>query len=124
MNQNQQTADAAASLFINGRWVPAADGGTREIHCPADGTLVGLVSEATTADVESAIAPYACAAVTTAPSSRPATARQGRHGPAGGGRLGDARAGHRQSDITVMMIGEKCSDLVKRARHELISLAG
>jgi len=56
MNQNQQTADAAASLFINGHWVPAADGGTREIHCPADGTLVGLVSEATTADVESAIA--------------------------------------------------------------------
>ena len=56
MNQNQQTADAAASLFINGRWVPAADGGTREIRCPADGTLVGLVSEATTADVESAIA--------------------------------------------------------------------
>ena len=56
MNQNQQTADAAASLFIDGRWVPAADGGTREIHCPADGTLVGLVSEATTADVESAIA--------------------------------------------------------------------
>ena len=56
MNQNAQTADAAASLFIDGRWVPAADGGTREIHCPADGTLVGLVSEATTADVESAIA--------------------------------------------------------------------
>ena len=56
MNQNQQTADAAASLFIDGRWVPAADGGTREIRCPADGTLVGLVSEATTADVESAIA--------------------------------------------------------------------
>jgi len=56
MNQNQQTANAAASLFINGHWVPAADGGTREIHCPADGTLVGLVSEATTADVESAIA--------------------------------------------------------------------
>jgi betaine-aldehyde dehydrogenase len=77
MNQNQQTADAAASLFVNGRWVPAADGGTREIHCPADGTLVGLVSEATTADVESAIAPYACAAATTATSSRPATARQG-----------------------------------------------
>jgi choline oxidase len=27
-------------------------------------------------------------------------------------------------NITVMMIGEKCSDLVKRSRHELISLAG
>jgi betaine-aldehyde dehydrogenase len=54
-NENQQTADAAATLFIDGRWVAAADGGTREIRCPADGTLVGLVSEATTADVESAV---------------------------------------------------------------------
>lgn len=34
----------------------AADGGTREIHCPANGDLVGTVSEATVADVEAAIA--------------------------------------------------------------------
>ena len=56
MNQNNQSADSAATLFIDGNWVAASDGGVREIHCPADGTLVGLVSEATTADVESAIA--------------------------------------------------------------------
>ena len=57
MNVTEQTVDAAAaaSLFINGRWVAAADGGVREIHCPADGSLVGVVSEATTDDVVSAI---------------------------------------------------------------------
>ncbi|MDH6235726.1 betaine-aldehyde dehydrogenase [Cryobacterium sp. CG_9.6] len=45
-----------STLFINGKWVPAADGGTRLISCPADGEAVGTVSEATTADVEAAIA--------------------------------------------------------------------
>ncbi|MBC7724338.1 MAG: aldehyde dehydrogenase family protein [Burkholderiaceae bacterium] len=41
-----------ATLYIDGAWVPASDGGTRDIRCPADGELVGAVSEATTADVE------------------------------------------------------------------------
>ncbi len=45
-----------STLFIDGEWVASADGGTREIHCPADGELVGIVSEATAADVEAAIA--------------------------------------------------------------------
>ncbi|WP_125613239.1 aldehyde dehydrogenase family protein [Specibacter cremeus] len=45
-----------ATLFIDGAWVPASDGGTRDIRCPADGTLVGTVSEATTEDVQLAIA--------------------------------------------------------------------
>lgn len=44
-----------STLFINGAWMPAADGGTRLISCPADGEPVGTVSEATTADVEAAI---------------------------------------------------------------------
>jgi len=44
-----------STLFINGAWVPASDGGTRLISCPADGEPVGTVSEATTADVEAAI---------------------------------------------------------------------
>ncbi|WP_018155107.1 aldehyde dehydrogenase family protein [Demetria terragena] len=44
------------SLFINGEWVAAADGGTREIRCPADGTLVATVSEGTAVDTERAIA--------------------------------------------------------------------
>ncbi|MDJ0323287.1 aldehyde dehydrogenase family protein [Cryobacterium sp. PH31-AA6] len=45
----------ATTLFIDGAWVGSSDGGTRQISCPADGTPVGIVSEATTADVESAI---------------------------------------------------------------------
>ena len=45
-----------ATLFIDGEWVPASDGGTREIHNPADGDLVATVSEATRADTEKAIA--------------------------------------------------------------------
>ena len=52
----QHPTEAPASLFIDGSWQPAADGATREIRCPADGSLVGLVSEAGTADVERAIA--------------------------------------------------------------------
>jgi betaine-aldehyde dehydrogenase len=42
-------------LFIDGRWESAALGGTREIRCPADGTLVGVVDEATAEDTERAI---------------------------------------------------------------------
>jgi len=49
------TDTTSATLFINGAWVPASDGGTRAIHNPADQQLVGLVSEATTADAEAAI---------------------------------------------------------------------
>jgi len=52
----QHPTEAPASLFIDGTWQPAADGATREIRCPADGSLVGLVSEAGIADVERAIA--------------------------------------------------------------------
>ena len=35
-----------ADLLIDGRWVAAAEGRTREIRCPADGTLVAVVDEA------------------------------------------------------------------------------
>ena len=53
-NELNDTA-APATLFISGVWVPASDGGTREIRCPADQRLVGTVSEATTADVHAGI---------------------------------------------------------------------
>ncbi|CAN02007.1 aldehyde dehydrogenase family protein [Clavibacter michiganensis] len=56
MTMHEHTNGAPASLFIDGSWQPAADGATREIRCPADGSLVGHVSEAGTADVERAIA--------------------------------------------------------------------
>ncbi|WP_178946006.1 MULTISPECIES: aldehyde dehydrogenase family protein [Micrococcaceae] len=44
------------TLYINGKWVSAQNGGTRTIVCPADGSEVGIVAEATSADTESAIA--------------------------------------------------------------------
>jgi betaine-aldehyde dehydrogenase len=42
-------------LFIDGTWREAADGGTREIRCPADGTPVATVSEATPEDAAEAV---------------------------------------------------------------------
>ena len=47
---------AESTLFIDGSWVPSAAGGTREIHCPADGALVTTVAEADRADTERAVA--------------------------------------------------------------------
>jgi betaine-aldehyde dehydrogenase len=43
-------------LYVDGAWRQAVAGGRRSIHCPADGTLVDEVDEATAADVELAIA--------------------------------------------------------------------
>jgi betaine-aldehyde dehydrogenase len=43
-------------LYIGGEWRAAGDGGTREIRCPADGTPVATVAEATVDDTEAAIA--------------------------------------------------------------------
>lgn len=50
------TEKTPATLYIDGAWVPADDGATRTIVCPADGSEVGVVSEAGTADTEAAIA--------------------------------------------------------------------
>ena len=44
-----------AELYIGGAWREAADGGRREIRCPADGSLVATVAEATAADTAAAI---------------------------------------------------------------------
>jgi len=46
---------STSTLFIGGTWVAASDGGTRDIHCPADGELVGSVAEATADDAERAV---------------------------------------------------------------------
>ena len=43
------------ALFIDGAWGTAAAGGTRQIHCPADGTLVTTVDEGDRSDAERAI---------------------------------------------------------------------
>ncbi|WP_309132900.1 aldehyde dehydrogenase family protein [Brevibacterium sp.] len=44
------------TLFIDGNWVSAQEGGTSEIRNPADGSIVVEVDEATAADTELAIA--------------------------------------------------------------------
>ncbi|MCE7482549.1 aldehyde dehydrogenase family protein [Microbacterium profundi] len=44
-----------ATLFIDGIWTSAIEGGTREIRCPADGSFVAVVDEATAADAIAAI---------------------------------------------------------------------
>ena len=38
--------ESPATLFIDGAWVASSTGQTRTIHCPADGSEVGVVSEA------------------------------------------------------------------------------
>jgi betaine-aldehyde dehydrogenase len=43
-------------LFIGGAWTTATEGGTREIRCPADGSLVATVDEAGPKDAAAAIA--------------------------------------------------------------------
>jgi betaine-aldehyde dehydrogenase len=42
-------------LFIDGEWRGALDGRTREIRCPADGSLVGVVDEAGRKDTVEAV---------------------------------------------------------------------
>jgi betaine-aldehyde dehydrogenase len=44
-----------ADLLIDGAWVASATGRTREIRCPADGTLVATVDEAGSVDTYAAI---------------------------------------------------------------------
>ncbi|MFC4472088.1 aldehyde dehydrogenase family protein [Streptomyces xiangluensis] len=45
-----------ADLFIGGAWTSAREKGTREIRCPADGSLVAVVDEAGGRDTADAIA--------------------------------------------------------------------
>ncbi|MCS7012308.1 MAG: aldehyde dehydrogenase family protein [Chloroherpetonaceae bacterium] len=42
-------------MFINGEWVNAADGGTRQIIDPANGEVLATVPEATSEDVDKAV---------------------------------------------------------------------
>jgi betaine-aldehyde dehydrogenase len=42
-------------IMVGGEWRSAQEGGRREIRCPADGSLVGEVDEATAADTNAAI---------------------------------------------------------------------
>nr|WP_238581079.1 aldehyde dehydrogenase family protein [Streptomonospora alba] len=49
-------ATTATSLYIDGSWRPAADGGVREIRNPYDASVIAVVSEAGDTDVTAAIA--------------------------------------------------------------------
>ncbi|WHT16073.1 aldehyde dehydrogenase family protein [Crossiella sp. CA-258035] len=66
-----------AELFIGGRWLAAQEGGQREIRCPADGSVVATVAEATRADTEAAIA-AARTAFDTGPWPRTPAPERGR----------------------------------------------
>src|SRR2546423_8412614 len=55
-SQGGKKARRMPELFVDGVWAEASAGGRRAIRCPADGTLVGEVDEATAADTERAIA--------------------------------------------------------------------
>lgn len=45
----------ARRLFVGGQWVPASDGGERDITSPIDGGFLTTVSEGTAADVDAAV---------------------------------------------------------------------
>ncbi|WP_333763671.1 aldehyde dehydrogenase family protein [Streptomyces sp. IBSBF 2390] len=63
-------------LFVDGVWRGALDGRTREIRCPADGSLVGVVDEAGGKDTVEAIA-AARRAFDTGPWPRTAPSERG-----------------------------------------------
>ncbi|MFG3264111.1 aldehyde dehydrogenase family protein [Streptomyces bobili] len=65
-----------SDLFIDGAWRAALDERTREIRCPADGSLVGVVDEAGGKDAAEAIA-AARRAFDTGPWPRTAPAERG-----------------------------------------------
>ncbi|MBB4932780.1 betaine-aldehyde dehydrogenase [Lipingzhangella halophila] len=49
-------AQTATSLYIAGSWQAANEGGVREIHDPADASVLGVVSEGDLTDAEAAVA--------------------------------------------------------------------
>ena len=49
-SEQPMSTEREASLFIDGQWVHASDGGTRDIVNPADGSVVAVVDEAGHAD--------------------------------------------------------------------------
>jgi betaine-aldehyde dehydrogenase len=54
--KNLKTKDGVCLMYVNGAWVPASDGGVRELVNPSDGGVVARVAEGTKKDAQSAIA--------------------------------------------------------------------
>lgn len=69
--QVRPTSLGSGLNFIGGEWVPAADGATREIKCPADQQPVGVVAESAHVDARAAVA-AACASGKSWSQSSPA----------------------------------------------------
>ena len=53
---NKPDIQDSYSLFIDGQWKPASDGGTFETYCPANGERLATCAEATKQDVDDAVA--------------------------------------------------------------------
>ena len=53
---NKPDIQDSYSLFIDGQWKPASDGGTFETFCPANGERLATCAEATKEDVDAAVA--------------------------------------------------------------------
>src|SRR5699024_12487128 len=69
------SAETVETLYIDGAWVSASNGATRTVYCPADGSIVGIVSEATTQDTQRAIAAARRAFKSAVRADRPAAER-------------------------------------------------
>jgi len=54
--RNRKGSHPMPELFVDGAWTTPSAGGRRSIYCPADGTLVGEVDEASAEDTRAAIA--------------------------------------------------------------------
>ena len=53
---NKPDIQDSYSLFIDGQWKQASDGGTFETFCPANGERLATCAEATKEDVDAAVA--------------------------------------------------------------------
>ncbi|HZV80407.1 MAG TPA: aldehyde dehydrogenase family protein [Candidatus Binatus sp.] len=54
--KNLKTKNGVCLMYIDGAWVPASDGGVRELINPSNGEVVARVAEGTKQDAQSAIA--------------------------------------------------------------------
>ncbi|NPD30439.1 aldehyde dehydrogenase family protein [Eggerthellaceae bacterium zg-1084] len=48
-------AKESYELYIGGQWVPASDGATLDVHCPANGQKLSVIADASREDVDRAV---------------------------------------------------------------------
>ncbi len=53
--RNLPRVNGIVPMFVNGAWQLAADGGTREVHNPANGRVIATVAEGSAADAQAAV---------------------------------------------------------------------